>query len=168
MNYKTENTIVRKYIKDIERKYSSDLSTRLFRFAINVFGLLRSIVRDKDYDVFRYQLSKSATSIGANYEEAQGAFSKKDFASKIGICLKEARETNYFLRLILELKISDENKCTLLVEESKEIMNILLPFTFYLFTFTFYFLSLLINAYGVYGNSIRNRRNYSRIFCERF
>ncbi|MCK4755205.1 MAG: four helix bundle protein, partial [Calditrichia bacterium] len=97
MDYDAENKIVKQYIKDVEGKYSVSLTKRLFKFAIRAFGLLKTIRKEKDYDVFRYQLSKSATSIGANYEEAQGAFSIKEFASKIGICLKEARETNYFL-----------------------------------------------------------------------
>ena len=97
----------------------------MFSFAIRVFGLLKTIRKEKEYNVFRYQLSKSATSIGANYEEAQAAFSVKDFASKIGSCLKEARETNYFLRLILELEISEENECENLINESEEIKKII-------------------------------------------
>ena len=124
-DYNAESKIIKQYIKDVEGKYPVSLTQRLFRFAIRVFGLLKTISHEKDYNVFRYQLSKSATSIGANYEEAQGAFSIKEFASKIGICLKEARETNYFLRLILELKIADENECKNLVSESEEIKKII-------------------------------------------
>ena len=124
MKYESENNEILTFIKDVEVKYSIDLRKRLFRFAISVFKLLKTISKEKEFDVFRYQLSKSATSIGANYEEAQGAYSKKEFASKIGICLKEARETNYFLRLILELEISDEKACQFLVSESEEIMKI--------------------------------------------
>ena len=123
--YDADNKIIKQYINDVELKYALSLTERLFRFAINTFDLLKTIGREKDFDVFRYQLSKSTTSIGANYEEAQGAFSVKEFASKIGICLKEAREANYFLRLILELKIADENKCQKLVDESEELKNII-------------------------------------------
>ena len=123
MDYEFEN--INKYIKDIEGKYLVNLSDRLFKFAIDIFSLLKTFKNEKEYDVFKYQLSKSVTSIGANYEEAQAAFSKKEFASKIGICLKEARETNYFLRLVYELKIGNEEKCKLLVEESEEIMKII-------------------------------------------
>ena len=47
-----------------------------------------------------YQLAKSGTSIGANYEESQASQSKEDFYYKIGICLREARESNYWLRII--------------------------------------------------------------------
>ena len=47
-----------------------------------------------------YQLAKSGTSVGANYEESQASQSKEDFYYKIGICLREARESNYWLRII--------------------------------------------------------------------
>ena len=47
-----------------------------------------------------YQLAKSGTSVGANHEESQASQSKEDFYYKIGICLREARESNYWLRII--------------------------------------------------------------------
>ena len=114
-----------KFVRDIENSYGSDLRQRFFSFAVEVFSFLKSIDSSRLYDVFRYQLSRSASARGANYEEAQGAFSKKEFASKIGICLKEARETNYFLRLVAELKISNKSAIELLVKESDEIQKIL-------------------------------------------
>lgn len=49
--------------------------------------------------VITYQLAKAATSIGSNYEEAQGAESGKDFIHKIGVVSKETRESNYWLRV---------------------------------------------------------------------
>lgn len=70
-------------IRERSSKYTVDLKSRLFRFAVDTIKFLGTLEFKKEYDVFRYQLSRSATSIGANYEEAQGAFSKKEFASKI-------------------------------------------------------------------------------------
>ena len=111
-------------IRDKKKRYEIDLRSRLFRFAVNTFKFLGTLPSKKEYDVFRYQLSKSSTSMGANYEEAQGAFSKKEFASKIGICLKEAKETNYFYRVIHELEISNNlDECTRLVNESDEFQK---------------------------------------------
>jgi len=55
------------------------------------------------------QLLKSGTSIGANVEEAIGAQSKKDFINKLSIAYKEARETSYWIRLLME--IGDLAKC---------------------------------------------------------
>ena len=68
------------------------------------------------------QLLRSGTSIGANVEEATAAQSKKDFIAKMSISLKEARETNYWLRL---LKRTGYIKKVDLINESEEIMNIL-------------------------------------------
>jgi len=68
------------------------------------------------------QLLRSGTSIGANVEEATMAQSKKDFIAKMSISLKEARETNYWLRL---LKRTGYIKKVDLINESEEIMNIL-------------------------------------------
>jgi hypothetical protein len=67
MDYDAENKNIKQFVKDVEGKYSVSLSERLFKFAIRVFGLLKTIKKEKEYDVFRYQLSKSATCIGANY-----------------------------------------------------------------------------------------------------
>ena len=120
-----QKIIVEQFIRDIEFKYKINLNQRIFNFAISVFKYLKTIDSNRIYDVFWYQLSKSASSIGANYEEAQGAFSKKEFASKIGICLKEAKETNYFLRLIQQLEISNKELNLKLVQESDEIQKII-------------------------------------------
>ena len=64
---------------------------------------LANLPRDFIYSVPRYQLAKSSTSIGSNYEEASryiGAESKDDFIHKIGIVLKESRESHYWLRVL--------------------------------------------------------------------
>ena len=112
-------------VKEIETKYQTNLADRLFNFAIQTLKHLNIFPKLKRLDVIQYQLSKSVTSIGANYEEAQGASSRKDFVYKISICLKEARESNYFLRIVGELKICDLEKSNLLVQESEEIKKIL-------------------------------------------
>ena len=62
--------------------------------------------------------------MGANYEEAQGAVSKADFSNKVGISLKEIRETNYWIRIIIEILDESENWLPL-EKESKELMKII-------------------------------------------
>jgi len=74
----------------------NDLKERLFRFAVDVLKMLGTLKGGKETDVLKYQLSKSATSSGANYEESQAAVSKADFINKVGISLKEMRESNTF------------------------------------------------------------------------
>jgi len=71
------------------------------------------------------QLLRSGTSIGANAEEAQAGQSRADFISKYAIAQKEARETHYWLRLLIETKIIHENKLSGLLDECNQIIAIL-------------------------------------------
>ena len=100
------------------------LGKRLFEFAVRVIKYCRKLPKSKEYDIIKNQLIKSSTSSGANYEESQGASSKPDFVNKIKISLKEMRESNYWIRIILEIKESDA-EWLFLLKESSELMNIL-------------------------------------------
>ena len=71
------------------------------------------------------QLVRSGTSIGANIEEAIAAQSRKDFISKMAISSKEARETNYWLRLIRDVNLLKDVDITNLINESEEIIKII-------------------------------------------
>lgn len=98
---------------------------RTFIFGVNCLKFLKTLPSSYELNVIKVQLSKSSTSIGANYEESQAGSSKADFRNKIRISLREARETNYWLRIIKELEVSDEEHLTKLLKESFEIKNIL-------------------------------------------
>lgn len=100
------------------------LGKRLFDFAIRTVKYSRTLPKNKEYQLISYQLIKSSTSSGANYEEAQGAISKPDFFNKINISLKEIRETNYWLRIIKEIKNLDD-EIEYLLQESLELKRIL-------------------------------------------
>jgi len=102
----------------------NELQKRLFKFAVDVIKLLRSLNGGNDIKIISNQLGKAATSSGANYEEAQGAVSRPDFGNKVGISLKEMRESNYWLRILKEL-YSNNNDIERLVTESLELKNIL-------------------------------------------
>ena len=99
-----------------------DIRLRTFEFSVKVVELYKFLQYEKKEYVLGKQLLRSGTSIGANVEEATAAQSKKDFISKMSIALKEARETNYWLRL---LKRTGFIKKDNLINESSEIMNIL-------------------------------------------
>ncbi len=71
------------------------------------------------------QLLRSATSIGANVHEAQGAQSKADFIAKMSIAHKEAYETIYWLRLITEAKLLHPEKLSALSDEAAQMVKIL-------------------------------------------
>ena len=62
--------------------------------------------------------------MGANYEEAQGSNSKKDFSNKCAIVFKEARETNYWLRLLQATSAENNKELSFLIEESDELKKI--------------------------------------------
>ncbi|MDZ4204195.1 MAG: four helix bundle protein [Bacteroidales bacterium] len=102
-----------------------DLCERLLRFAVDVILYLRTVKNTIETMDMKRQLIKASTSSGANYEESQGSPTKPDFKTKIGISLKEMRESNYFLRIFNNLKSGDIEKCRYLVNESTELKNIL-------------------------------------------
>jgi four helix bundle protein len=85
------------------KQKTEELLDRTFHFGVNTLKFLSSLKPNRILNAIIYQLSKSSTSIGANYEEAQAAESKDDFIYKIGIVSKEARECIYWLRLLNEL-----------------------------------------------------------------
>jgi four helix bundle protein len=100
----------------------SDILSRSFEFAVTAIELYKYLQYEKKEYTLGKQLLRSATSIGANVEEATAAQSKRDFIAKMSIALKEARETNYWLRLLKRTGyIEKEN----VIDESVEIMNIL-------------------------------------------
>ena len=102
-----------------------DLSDRLFNFSVLVIKLLQKIKFSEINKVIINQLTKSATSSGANYEESQAASSKSDFTNKVNISLKEMRESNYWLRIIKEIEIAPVEETSNLIMESDELMKIL-------------------------------------------
>ena len=107
---------------------NNDLAQRLFKFAGSVLKLLKSFPNSPEAKVIRYQLAKSATSSGANYEESQAGSSKRDFANKIRIALREMRETNYWLRLSefsFKNEKIDHSLLKELISESNELIKIL-------------------------------------------
>ena len=95
--------------------------TKTYDFAIKIVNLNRRLVSKNEFVLSR-QLLKSGTSIGANVEEAIGGLSEKDFRAKMSISYKEARETNYWLRL---LKDTDFITIEEFEEFDKELSSIL-------------------------------------------
>lgn len=111
-------------MEDLQQNSKNDLQDRLFNFVVDVIIQIRNLPNGVEYNVISYQLIKAATSTGANYEEAQGAVSKADFANKVGIALKEMRESNYWIRLVIA--ITEKNmEWKKVRQESAELMKIL-------------------------------------------
>jgi len=92
---------------------------------VNCLKFLRTLPNDPESKLIRFQLGKSATSIGANYEESQAGSSKADFQNKVKIALREARESNFWLRILKNLDGYNSEEFQVLLNESAELKNIL-------------------------------------------
>ena len=101
-----------------------DIRQRTFLFAVRVVKACRRLEKaGASRDLVR-QLMRSATSVGANAEEAQAGQSRADFISENAICLKEARESHYWLRLLQAAEVSDDRELPALEQESLELARI--------------------------------------------
>jgi four helix bundle protein len=100
-----------------------DLEERTVTFSEKVINLCKKINKTIITINIVDQLLRSATSIGANYREANGASSKKDFKNKIYLCKKESKETEYWLRLLAKSIDNEEyiNICRFLWKENHEL-----------------------------------------------
>src|SRR5207248_10798331 len=97
-----------------------DLELRTKRFALAVIKFTSSLPSTRELDILTRQLVRAATSIGANYREANRGVSRADFANKIGTVQKEAAETQYWLELLNESNISPNQETTIHKDESYE------------------------------------------------
>lgn len=100
------------------------LEQRTADFAIRIIKLSISLSRSVETGVIRNQLTKSATSIGANYREANRSRSRRDFINKLKICESEASETAFWLELINRMKWADSDVVKALIEETDELLRI--------------------------------------------
>ena len=105
---------------------AQNIQHRTFVFAGRIVRLYQYLMKeDRMNDALCRQLVRSGTSIGANLEEANGAQSRADFISKCHIALKEARETNYWLRLLRDSGLCPSVDLSELLDESEELVKIL-------------------------------------------
>ncbi len=103
----------------------NEIKDRSYEFSLRVIKLVQGLPKNDAGFVLGKQLLRSATSVGANVEEAIGGFSKQDFRYKMSIALKEARETNYWLRLIRDSNLLKAELMEPIIGESLEIRKIL-------------------------------------------
>jgi len=98
-----------------------DLQERTARFGEAVIRFARKLPRDSVTEPLISQLIRAATSIGANYCEADDADSKKDFRFKVGLCRREANETKHWLRMIAVAVPEVCEEARVLWQEAKEL-----------------------------------------------
>lgn len=103
-----------------------DICQRTFQFSVKLLKFLKDLPRDSLVLVLINQVSRSGTSIGANTEEAQNCGTRKEFVHVLTIALKEARETEYWLKLIKECYTTQNTEALeSLLKELNEIIKIL-------------------------------------------
>ncbi|MCX6825626.1 MAG: four helix bundle protein [candidate division SR1 bacterium] len=101
-----------------------DLKERVLLFSKQLLRYIKTVyITDINKNIVN-QVLRSGTSIGANYCEANGASSKRDFANKIYICKKESKETAYWLELLSEITNTASAQLENIIKESKEIARI--------------------------------------------
>lgn len=104
----------------------SDIPDRTFDFATRIVKLCQSLAEQAGVNrTLSNQLLRSGTSIGANVEEGQASQSNADFISKYSIACKEARETHYWLRLLVATDVVPQNRLNPMIDECDQIIAIL-------------------------------------------
>lgn len=104
---------------DLSSKYN--LEERTAKFGEAALKFCQKIPRNPINDPLITQLTKAATSVGANYCEADDAESKSDFRHKIGICKKESRESKHFIRMIVVVVPELKEDARVIWQEAKEL-----------------------------------------------
>ena len=102
-----------------------EMYERTMQFSVRIVRMVKAMPRGIAEDVIAKQLTKSATSIGANYREACHGKSTADFVSKLKISEGEADETLYWLQLLVNSGIMKQSKLQALIDETNELVAIL-------------------------------------------
>ena len=102
-----------------------EMYKRTMQFSVRIVRMVKAMPRGIAEDVIAKQLTKSATSIGANYREACHGKSTADFVSKLKISEGEADETLYWLQLLVNSGIMKQSKLQALIDEANELVAIL-------------------------------------------
>ncbi len=109
-------------MSNLNSKYN--LEERTAKFGESVIKFCKSLKKDVISTSLISQLVRSATSVGANYMEANGASSRKDFRNKIHFCKKESQETKHWLRMLSQSNPEDKESLRKLWNEAQELTMI--------------------------------------------
>jgi four helix bundle protein len=103
----------------------SELKTRTRKFALRILKLTAALPKTDEARVIRNQLSRSGTSVGANYRASCRAISRAEFISKMGNVIEEADESCYWMEIIIEGGMLPEEKVSALLQEGNELTAIM-------------------------------------------
>ena len=102
-----------------------NVENKSFLFSVRIVKLCRYLQDEKKEYILSRQLPRSGTSIGANVVESQQAQSRADFISKLSIALKEAAETDYWLRLMNASDYLSDSKFSSIIKDCRELEKML-------------------------------------------
>ncbi len=105
-------------------KTDNVLQSKSYAFALKIVKTYQFLMYEKKEYVLSKQLLKSGTSIGANTEEALGGQSDRDFYTKLCIVYKEARETHYWIRILRDTDLLNNEQSRILLQDCEEIIKI--------------------------------------------
>jgi len=106
-------------------KDEKDLKIRTKSFSLRIVKMYAQLPKTTEAQVMGKQVLRSGTSVGANYREAYRSRSDAEFVAKIGDCLKELDETEYWLELLVESEIVTSAKMADLLDETNQLIAIL-------------------------------------------
>ena len=101
------------------------LQEKSFAFAVRIVNLYKYLCDEKKEFVLSKQVLRCGTSIGANIEEAIGGQSDKDFLSKLSVSYKEARETTYWIKLLLATNYLLSEQAESILQDADEVCKII-------------------------------------------
>ena len=110
---------------NVYRNLGDDLSERLLGFGVSVIVVVRKLPNDVAGRHIGGQLLRAGTSPGAHYEEARGSESRADFVHKLGVALKELKESRYWMKMILASQMVAEGEVKPALKECNELIAIL-------------------------------------------
>ena len=106
------------------KKFAKELERRTLKFAVRIIRLSTLLPDTPEGRVVKTQITKAGTSVGANYREANRARSKADFKNRIAICESEASETQYWLKVIMEVEWLPKERLNPEYDECSELLAI--------------------------------------------
>ena len=106
-------------------KENNVIVEKSYAFAIRIVKCYKYLYTEKKEFVLSKQLLRSGTSVGANVEEAVCGQSRKDFFAKLSIAYKEARETNYWLRILRDTQFIDNKIAESLLSDNEELLKLI-------------------------------------------
>jgi four helix bundle protein len=114
------------FVSEKSVKYGNTVLEKSFNFSIRIVKLFEYLInKNRNIEPLLKQLLRSGTSIGANITEAQSAYTKKDFINKLGISLKEARESEYWIKLLTATNHLDKNESASIQNDCEELIKLL-------------------------------------------